>query len=221
MIEVVLLVGIIILAISSQSIINSVYAKYAKTSSSLELTGRDIAEKMLLENGVMGVGFGVTKNDLGDYYDPRSKMIYLSKSGMQSNSVAALAVAAHETGHAIQDSEGYFMLRIRNAIAPVCSFCSRFVWLAILAGVLMQMLNLVIFGLALMGAVIVFQLVTLPVEFDASRRAVNYLSTIVVDEDAMIGVKKMLKAAAYTYVASTLASILQLIRLINRFDGDR
>lgn len=221
MIELLLVAGIIVLMISSQFIINSVYSKYAKMSSNLEMTGKDVAEKMLLVNGVYGVGFGVTKEDLGDYYNPKNKMIYLSRSGIQSNSIASIAVAAHETGHAIQDNEGYFMLRLRKAIAPVCSFCSKFVWLAILAGVLLQLLDLVILGLVLMGVVIVFQLVTLPVEFDASRRAVNYLSTVVVDEETMVGVKKMLKAAAYTYVASTLASILQLLRLINRFDGDR
>ena len=213
MIELLCLIGIIVLVVSSQSAIDSVYRKYSRINADKELTGKDVAERMLNSKGVYSVNFGLTKGVLSDYYNPKSKTIYLSKNSCTENTVASIAVAAHETGHALQDEEGYFMLKVRKLLAPVCSISSKFVWIAIFIGIILGALDFVLLGLALMAITILFQLVTLPVEFDASRRAVAYLSSVGYSEETMVGVKKMLKAAAYTYVASTMASILQLIRL--------
>jgi len=212
--------GIIVLLITSQVAIESIYRKYSKVSSNLEYTGKDISERMLSSKGVYDVNFGLTKGELSDYFNPKSKTIYLSKKSCVENTVASIAVAAHETGHALQHEEGYFMIKVRKFLAPICSFCSKFVWVAIFIGILLGSLGLVFAGLALMAVTILFQLVTLPVEFDASRRAVAYLDTLGYNEETMVGVKKVLKAAAYTYVASTMAAILQLIRLVAAIDRD-
>ena len=220
MIEVLAIIGIFILLISSQLIIDSIYRKYAKKSSNLEFSGKDIAENMLHAKGIYEVSFGTTKGELSDYYNSKSKTIYFSKSSCQGNSVASIAVAAHETGHAIQDAEGYFMLKVRKLLGPICSISSKFVWISIFIGIILGVFDFILLGLVLMGVTILFQLVTLPVEFDASRRAVAYLETVGYDQEVMNGVRKMLIAAAYTYVASTMASILQLIRLFAAFNDD-
>lgn len=212
-IEFICIIGIFLLLISSQTIIEGVYRKYSRAKANLEYTGKDIAERMLYEKGINDVNFGLTKGTLTDYYNPKSKSIYLSKNSCTENSVASIAVAAHETGHAIQDAEGYFMLKVRKVLAPVCSFSSKFVWVFIIIGIILAWFDLILVGLALMAITIIFQLVTLPVEFDASRRAIEYVSTLGYNEETMLGVRKMLKAAAYTYVASTMAAILQFIRL--------
>jgi len=220
MIELLCLVGIVLLLVISQTAINAVYGKYANKDSGLEYTGKDVAERMLSLNGVNSVHFGTTKGELTDYYNPKSRTIYFSKKSHIGNSVASIAVAAHETGHAIQDQEGYFMLKVRKMLAPVCSISSKFVWVAIFLGVILGMLDFILIGLVLMGVTILFQLITLPVEFDASRRAVAYLSTVGYSEETMDGVRAILKAAAFTYVASAMASILQLIRLVAAFKDD-
>lgn len=204
----------------SQSIITSTYNKYSSVNSSLPLTGKEIVENMLCVNGVNDVEIGYTKGTLDDHYNSKIKTINLSKNSWQTNTIAAIAVAAHETGHALQDNTKYCMLSLRKFLGPICSFCSRFVWIAIFIGIILQMYNLITLGLIFMAVTILFQLVTLPVEFDASKRAVKYLSTVGYDEETMDGVKKMLKAAAFTYIASTLSSLLQMLRLILRFSRD-
>lgn len=218
--ELICILGILILLISSQTIIDSIYKKYSRVNASLEFTGKDVAERMLQSKGVNSVNFGLTKGVLTDYYNSKSKTIYLSKNSCCENTVASIAVAAHETGHALQDEEGYFMLNVRKVLAPVCSFSSKFVWVFIIIGAILASFNLILIGLGLMLVIILFQLVTLPVEFDASRRAISYLDTLGYDEETMVGVEKMLKAAAYTYIASTMASILQLLRLFINLNDD-
>lgn len=220
MIEFVILLAIILLLVVSQGVISLTYSKYSRMDASLPHTGKEIVENMLNGNAVVDVRLGYTAGELSDHYNSKRKTINLSKNSCNTNSIAAIAVAAHETGHAIQDYTGYFMLRIRKFLGPITSVASKFVWVAIFVGILFQAFGLITLGLILMGITIVFQLVTLPVEFDASKRAINYLSTVGYDKETMIGIKKMLKAAAFTYVASTLAALLQMIRLILAFSRD-
>lgn len=219
-IEVSLLIGIILLLTISQIIINSVYKKYSIKDANLPIMGKEIVENMLNSNAIIDVRLGYTTGNLDDHYNPKNKTINLSKNSSQTNSIAGIAVAAHETGHAIQDHTGYFMLRLRKFLGPITIVASKFVWITIFVGIILQFFDLILLGLVLMGITIVFQLVTLPVEFDASKRAVNYLSTVGYDKETMKGIKKMLTAAAFTYVASTLASLMQMIRLIVNLKND-
>lgn len=212
--DLIIVLGIFILLITSELIINLTYKKYSNISANLEISGRETAENMLARNGVYDVSLRYIKGSLTDHYNSGNKTINLAKNSCETNTIAAIAVAAHETGHALQDKESFFMLKLRKILGPICSFASRFVWITIFIGFLLGMLNLVIIGIVLMGVTILFQLITLPVEFDASRRAIKYLSTVGYDEYTMDGVKKMLTAAAYTYVASTMAALLQMLRLI-------
>ena len=212
-IQIVLFLAIIILLEISQITINRVYNKYASMEASLPQTGEQTVRNMLSSNGINDVEIGYISGRLNDHYNSKNKTINLSKNSL-TNSISAIAVAAHETGHAMQDHKGYAMLRLRKFLAPVCSFASKLVWVFIFAGIILQFFDLITIGLILMGVTIVFQLVTLPVEFDASRRAIAYLGTLGYDEYSMYGFKKVLKAAAFTYVAGTLASIMQLIRLL-------
>lgn len=218
--DLIIVLGIFILLITSELIINSIYSKYSKVRANLEISGRETAQNMLASNGVNDVSLRYIKGTLSDHYNSGNKTINLSKNSCETNTVAAIAVAAHETGHALQDKESFFMLKLRKFLGPICSFASRFVWITIFIGFILGLLDLVILGIILMGVTILFQLVTLPVEFDASRRAVNYLSTVGYDEYTMQGVKKMLRAAAYTYVASTMAALLQMLRLILSISRD-
>ena len=219
-IELSLLLGIIVLLIVSQAIITSVYNKYSQIETNLPINGKEVVENMLNSNAVVDVRLGYTAGNLDDHYNPKYKTINLSKNSSATNTIAGVAVAAHETGHAIQDHTGYFMLRLRKFLGPITVVASKFVWITIFIGVVLQFFDLILLGLALMGITVLFQIITLPVEFDASRRAVMYLSTMGYDEYTMRGIKKMLKAAAFTYVASTLASLMQMIRLILRLRND-
>ena len=213
-IELCLLIGIILLLVVSQLLITATYNKYSNKEASLPTTGKEVVENMLNANAITDVELGYTNGTLDDHYNHKYKTINLSKNSYKTNSVAAIAVAAHETGHAVQDHTDYFMLKLRKFLGPICVVASKFVWVAIFIGIILQMFDLIVIGLVLMGITILFQLITLPVEFDASRRAVQYLETVGYDEETMTGIRKMLRAAAFTYVASTLASLMQMIRLI-------
>lgn len=218
--EFVILLAIILLMVVSQGLISLTYSKYSRIEANLPSTGKDIVEDMLNRNAIVDVRLGYTTGALNDHYNSKRKTINLSKQSCNGNSIASIAVAAHETGHAIQDHTGYFMLKLRHFLGPITGIASRFVWISIFLGVLLQFYDLILLGLILMGITILFQLVTLPVEFDASRRAVNYLSTVGYDAQTMSGIRKMLRAAAFTYVASTLAALLQMLRLILAFARD-
>jgi len=217
LIELGLLLGIILLLVISQGLISYAYSKYSKEAASLELTGLTVVENMLSKNGINDVRIGKTKGTLDDHYNSKTKVINLSHNSYETNTIAAIAVAAHETGHAIQDHTNYSMLRLRKFLGPITAFCSRFVWITIFIGVILQFFDLILLGLILMAVTVLFQVITLPVEFDASRRAVKYLETVGYDSYTMNGIKKMLMAAAFTYIASTLASLMQLLRLVLNF----
>lgn len=192
------------------------YEKFSKVAASSGLTGEEAAKIILDRNGIYDVTVQPINGVLTDHYDPRSKVIRLSQGIYDSNSVSAVSVAAHEVGHAIQDNEGYAFLRFRSALAPVVGFTSRFTFVLIFIGFLLELVELIDVGIILYSLSVLFHIVTLPVEIDASRRAMDTLvanNIITVDEKS--GTKKVLGAAAMTYIASMLTSIIQLLRFIS------
>ena len=213
--ELLLIILIISLPLISQLYITVTYKKTSNIEFRSDTTGYDIARNILDKNGLNNILVVETNGTLTDHYDPTRKVIKLSKDIYHGNSVASASVAAHEVGHAIQDKEGYTFLKIRHAIFPVVSFLDRISYIVIFLGFLLEYMNLVYFGIFAVGAGVLFQIITLPVEINASKRAIRELKSLNLTTDRTENLSKnMLTAAALTYVASTLAEILQLIRLI-------
>lgn len=206
---------IIILPILASLYVNISYKNNLKKKPNNDLTGYDVARKILDENGLKDVLILETGGTLTDHYDSSRKVIKLSKSIYNGNTIASNAVAAHEVGHAIQDKEGYLFLKFRSFIFPVVSFLSNISYYVILIGFLFEFMELVWFGIFAVSAGLLFQIITLPVEFNASSRAKKELERLNISNDRDIsGVSNMLTAAALTYVAGVLAGIIQLLRLI-------
>lgn len=213
--ELLLIILIISLPLISQLYITVTYKKTSNIEFRSDTTGYDVARNILDKNGLNNILVVETNGTLTDHYDPNRKVIKLSKDIYHGNSVASASVAAHEVGHAIQDKEGYTFLKIRHAIFPVVSFLDRISYIVIFLGFLLEYMNLVYFGIFAVGAGVLFQIITLPVEINASKRAIKELKSLNLTTDRTENLSKnMLTAAALTYVASTLAEILQLIRLI-------
>ncbi|MDD7793741.1 zinc metallopeptidase [Clostridium sp. 'White wine YQ'] len=211
----IILIPGIILAMWAQSQVSSTFNKYSRVRSFNGLTGAEVARSILDSAGLFDVSIEQVRGSLTDHYNPRTKVLALSEDVYSSTSVAAIGVAAHEVGHAIQHNEKYAPLLIRNAIVPVANFGNYFSWILILIGIFFAATNLMYLGIVFFLAVVIFQLITLPVEFDASRRAIVKLegrNLLIGDE--INGAKKVLKAAAMTYVAAAANAILQLIRLL-------
>lgn len=213
--ELLLIILIISLPLISHLYITVTYKKTSNIEFRSDTTGYDVARNILDKNGLNNILVVETNGTLTDHYDPTRKVIKLSKDIYHGNSVASASVAAHEVGHAIQDKEGYTFLKIRHAIFPVVSFLDRISYIVIFLGFLLEYMNLVYFGIFAVGAGVLFQIITLPVEINASKRAIKELKSLNLTTDRTENLSKnMLTAAALTYVASTLAEILQLIRLI-------
>jgi Zn-dependent membrane protease YugP len=211
---------IIIIPLWAQMKVKSAYKKYSKVAASSGMTGAQVARKILDDNGLYHVGLEETPGVLSDHYDPRSKTIRLSTNNYHGNSIAGAAVAAHEVGHAIQDQQEYAFLRFRHALVPVANIGSNFSWILILIGFFASMSGLVLLGIIFMAAAVVFQLVTLPVEFDASNRAMNEIvSAGIIRNDEERETRKVLNAAALTYVAAALVAVLELVRLVLIYTG--
>ncbi|HLR08120.1 MAG TPA: zinc metallopeptidase [Bacillota bacterium] len=209
------IVLIMAIPIWAQSKVKSTYKKYMKKPSSSYLSGAEVARQILNENGLFDVHIEETKGTLSDHYDPRKKVVRLSSDNYHGRSMAAAAIAAHEVGHAIQDAEEYAFLRFRHALVPVASLGSNMSFFLIIAGFILNMLNLVLMGIIFMAAAVLFQLVTLPVEFNASSRAMTQLvSSGIIRNDEERGTKKVLNAAALTYVAAALVAVMELLRFI-------
>jgi Zn-dependent membrane protease YugP len=205
------------LAISSwaQIKISSTFSKYSKVRSRKNMPACEAARFILDYNGLASVQVEQVRGNLTDHYDPRAKVVRLSESVYNSASVAALGVAAHEAGHALQDNEGYVPMRIRGALVPVANLGSNLSWIIIVLGLALGYLGLVDLGILLFFGVLVFQLVTLPVEFNASSRALAALEGGgVLETDEIRQTKKVLSAAALTYVAAVLVSLLNLARML-------
>lgn len=213
--ELVLIGVVILLPLIAQAKIKSSYNKYAKVLSSKGITGEQVARKILDRNGLRNVSVNRITGTLTDHYDPTKKKVNLSDSIFSEKSISSIAVAAHECGHAIQDKESYSFLRFRSAMVPVVNFTSRFASIFIIIGFASSILNLVTIGIALLCIGLLFQLITLPVEFNASARAKVQLQELgLVTSDELDGTSKVLKSAAFTYVAGFLATALQILRLV-------
>lgn len=210
-----------LLSMWASSRVNVTFAKYDRVRNLRGLTGAQAAEAILHQAGIYNVSVQRISGKLTDHYDPSAKVLRLSDSVFGSTSVAAVSVAAHECGHAIQDQKDYAPLRIRTALVPVCNFGSTISWPMIIIGIFLGWnMTLIRIGILLFSAAVLFQIVTLPVEFNASSRALNILSSAgLLQGEENEGAQKVLRAAALTYVAGAAASILQLLRLIVLFGG--
>ncbi len=218
---VLVLIGAVISMIASMRV-KTTFQKYSKIRSRTNMTGAQAAQRVLNSAGIYDVRIQHVAGSLTDHYDPRNKTLNLSDSVYGSASVAAVGVAAHECGHAIQHQQGYSPLNIHSALVPVANFGSMAAWPLIILGIVFGGAGSVFcqIGIVLFSAAVLFQLVTLPVEFNASRRAVRILGDIgILSEQELPYTKKVLKAAALTYVASAAAAILQLLRLVLLFSG--
>ena len=221
--NIVLYIVIILIPLFAQINVSASFSKYKKVDNKKKVTGFDVARKILDENGLEDIYIVETGGNLTDHYDPTRKVIKLSHDIFHGESIAAASVAAHECGHAIQDKVGYKFMRFRSLLVPVVNLVSSFSWIVILIGLLTEYFQIFIFGIGLISIGLLFQLVTLPVEFDASKRAKIELKRLkLIDSKEESYVSKMLGAAALTYVAGVLTSILEIVRLLIMFnDSDR
>ena len=223
----VLVLPCILLSLWASSNVNSTFRKYSNQFSSRRLTGAEAAQRVLSANGVRGVRIERVSGNLTDHYDPKTNVIRLSDSVYSSTSTAAIGVACHEAGHAVQYAENYAPIKLRAAVIPLTNFGSRIAMPLILAGILLTALGsfsdtLVYLGIAAFGMSLVFQIITLPVEFNASRRAMQAIeSSNLLTAEEQRGARKTLSAAALTYVAATAVALAQLLRLILLFGNRR
>lgn len=203
-----------VLMIIAQISVKTTFSKYSKKA--CNITGAEAARQVLQVNGVSGVKIERVSGNLTDHFDPRANVIRLSDAVYDSNSVAAAGVAAHEAGHAVQYALGYAPIKIRGAILPVCNLGSKLAIPLVIFGLIFEAFYLIDIGIIFFAVALLFQLITLPVEFNASRRAVSALSGygILANEDEVRGAKKVLFSAAMTYVTSFLVSLAQLLRLL-------
>lgn len=195
--------------------VHRAYRKYSQLGTRRGLTGAEIAKSLLRGSGSYDVKVGAVAGEMTDHYDPRTQELNLSEGVYGNPSIAAVGIAAHEVGHALQHQYNYFPLHVRNMLVPVVSFGSNMVWPVIIGGMIFNWGFLLTIGIYLYAGVVAFHLITLPVEFDASKRALKLLNTGgYLKEDELAGAKKVLSAAAMTYIAATLVAILTLIRLL-------
>ncbi len=224
---IVLVLPCLILSMWASSNVNSTFKKYSKQYSYRRITGAQAAQRVLSANGVHGVRIERVSGNLTDHFDPKTNVIRLSDSVYDATSTAAIGVACHEAGHAVQYALGYAPIKLRSAIIPLTNFGSRLAMPLILIGILLSAMGeisytFVYLGIACFGLSLVFQLVTLPVEFNASRRAMEAISSAgILTEEEQKGARKTLTAAALTYVAATAVALAQLLRLIAIFGGRR
>jgi len=210
-----------IITLVAQFFVQNRYLKYKRIQNEKKITGVEVARQILDENGLGEIYVTETSGILSDHYDPNRKVIRLSKDIFHGDSIAAVSVAAHECGHAIQHKEGYFFIKLRGFMIPFVSFASKFGYIAILLGLIFSWMDLAWAGIGLLLLILLFQLVTLPTELDASKRALEIL-----EKDKLLtpheteGGKDMLRAAAFTYVASLATTLLEILRLV-MIVGDR
>lgn len=207
------------IGMATQSYIKKTYAVWSRVPLGSGSTGAEVAERMLADEGVSGVRVEPISGELTDNFDPTSNVLHLSEGNLRGGSVASAAVACHEAGHAVQHARGYVPGRVRSALVPVVNFASNAWMIVFFAGVFLGLAGLLRLAIVLFAFSVVFQLVTLPVEFDASRRAVAYIERAGMGPEAVRGAKKVLVAAALTYVAAALVSVLQLLYFLSRVRG--
>ncbi|HBY57046.1 MAG TPA: peptidase [Candidatus Atribacteria bacterium] len=211
----IILIPAIILTLYAQYKVQTAYAKYSKISAKNGLSGREVAEELLMKSNLENIKIEPIEGRLSDHYDPRQKKLGLSKDIYYGRSLAAQGIVAHEIGHAIQDSAGYFPLALRSNLIPVANIGSRMAVPLFLLGFLFSIPSLMDIGIIAFSLAVLFQIVTLPIEFNASKRAVTLLvKGNIISEAEINSVKKVLNAAALTYVAAAAVAVLQLLRLI-------
>ena len=219
-IYVILLIPVLLLSIWAQAQVSGSFRRYSRVANRPHLTGAQAAEAVLRSHGIYDVPVRSCRGNLTDHYDPRDNTIYLSENVYAASTVAAVGVACHEAGHAVQYAVGYGPIKVRSAIIPVTQFGSRFSFVLLLIGLLLYSQPLFLVGILLFSLTTVFQLVTLPVEFNASHRALETIEGQgLLDGEELDGAKKVLRAAAMTYVAALLMSALQLLRYVLIFLG--
>ena len=211
----------LIIPLIAQIYVSNRYKKYSNIENDKKISGFEVARKILDKNGLNDLYIVETKGTMSDHYDPKRKTVRLSSDVFHGTSIASLAIAAHECGHAIQDKEGYFFMKIRSFIFPIVNLGTKFAYVVLLIGLIANIIDLVWLGILLVGLGLLFQLVTLPVEFNASKRALIELENNFIDGFDVSGAKSMLNAAAMTYVAGVLASALEILRLILVFTNNR
>ena len=223
----VLILPCMIFSLIASSRVNSTFKKYAKQFSRRRITGAQAAQRVLSANGVYGVRIERVSGNLTDHFDPRTNVIRLSDSVYDSTSTASIGVACHEAGHAVQYAVGYAPIKLRAAVIPLTNFGTKIAWPLMLLGVLLSSMsyafyNLVYVGIACFSLSLLFQLITLPVEFNASRRALCAIEDgQLLTDDELVGARKTLRAAALTYVAAAATSLAQLLRLISIYGRRR
>ncbi len=216
------LIGVVLSLIASANV-KSTFARFSKVRASCGYTGAQVAEMILRNKGINDVVVKHVSGDLTDHYDPSKKVVNLSDSVYSSTSIAAISVAAHECGHAIQHNVGYVPLSLRSAFVPVANFGSKISWILIIAGIILSYnQTLISIGIICFSFAVLFQIITLPVEFNASARALDCINDYgIVSTNEHRSAKKVLSAAALTYVAAAASGLLQLLRLILLFGGRR
>ena len=207
----------LLIPLAAQIYVSFTYRKYKCVDNSSGVTGYDVARQILDKNGLDKIYIVETKGVMSDHYDPNRKIVRLSTEVYNGRSIASMAIAAHECGHAIQDKEGYFFLKFRSMIFPIVNIGTQFAYIVLLIGFIFEAINLIGLGILLVSLGLIFQLVTLPTEIDASKRAMKYLSDCGYENDTS-DTKVMLTSAALTYVAGVLSSALEVLRLILIFN---
>lgn len=215
------LVAFFIVLIAQQTL-NFTYSKYKKIEVDSNMSGYEVAKKILSENDLDNINVGRVSGNLSDHYNNSKKIVNLSDDIYNGRTIASCAVAAHECGHALQYKEGYTPIKIRNMLVPIVNLGNSLGYIVIVISLAASLTKLFILGIVLISFALIFQLITLPVEFDASRRANKILLEMgLITEDEQEGTKKMLKAAAFTYVAGLISSIMQILRLVYIFAGSK
>jgi len=211
---------IVLIPLWAQMRVKSTFARYSRVPTSAYRRGADVAREILNANGLYNVAIEEGRGFLSDHYDPRSKTVRLSPENYRGNSIAAAAVAAHECGHAIQDRERYAFLRFRHALVPVANLGSNASWILVMIGIFAHLSGLLFLGMIFMAAAVLFQLVTLPVEFNASNRAMNQVVSLgLISNREQREARRVLNAAALTYVAAAAVAVLELLRLVLIYTG--
>ena len=211
---------ILLLPIYAQMKVKSTYKKYSKVRSTSGMTGAEVARRILDENGLYEVKVVESSGFLSDHYNPMTKIVALSTHNFHEASVAGAAIAAHEVGHAIQHKEAYSFLTLRHKLVPVANISSNASWIFIMIGIFAYSTNMLLLGIVLLAMGVVFQIVTLPVEFNASSRAMNQMVSLgVIRNEEERHAKKVLSAAALTYVAAAAVAVLELLRLVLIYTG--
>lgn len=219
-ISMIILIPGLLLAMYAQAKVSSTYNRYKKITSHSGYTGAQFARKMLNDNGLYDVTITQISGRMSDHYDPRANQVRLSAEVYNGTSIASLGIAAHEVGHAVQHATNYFPLTVRNLVVPMTNFSSSIYMLFIFIGIIMNSFSMIQFGIMLFAVIVIFQVITLPVEFNASRRAIATLGgDSVLDAEELSGAKRVLGAAAMTYVAAMVTAVLQLLQLLMVFGG--